>query len=89
MMMARTRLVAGPDGDEVINFTAEEELARDAEEQAWATGAPARAAEEVQKNRRNAYEVEADPLFFEEQAGEVSAGTWTAKRADIKLRFPK
>jgi len=53
-MMARTRLVAGPDGDEVINFTAEEELARDAEELAWADGAPARAAEEVQKNRRNA-----------------------------------
>ena len=88
-MMARTRLVAGPDGDEVINFTAEEELARDAEELAWADGAPARAVEEVQKNRRNAYEVEADPLFFEEQAGEVSAGTWTAKRSEIKLRFPK
>ena len=87
--MARTRLVAGPDGDEVINFTAEEELARDAEEQAWATGAPARAAEEVQRNRRNAYREEADSLFFEEQRGEVSVGTHAAKVAEIKLRFPK
>ena len=51
--------------------------------------ANARAAEEVQKNRRQAYQEEADPLFFEEQRGEVSAGTHAAKVAEIKLRFPK
>ena len=45
--------------------------------------------QEVQSNRRNAYQAEADTLFFEEQAGEVAAGTWAAKRAEIKLRFPK
>ena len=49
----------------------------------------ARAAARVQKNRRSAYRSESDALFFEEQADEVSAGTWTAKRAEIKLRFPK
>lgn len=72
-----------------VPFTELEEAARDAEEAAWASEAPVRAAAEVQRNRRNAYQVEADPLFFEEQAGEVSAGTWMAKRSEIKSRFPK
>jgi uncharacterized membrane protein len=72
-----------------VPFTAEEEAAKDAEEAAWDAGAPARAAEEVQDNRRSAYQAEADHLHFEEQANEVAAGTWTAKRAEIKARFPK
>lgn len=72
-----------------VPFTAEEEAAKDAEEAAWDAGAPARAAEEVQDNRRAAYEAESDTLFFEEQANEVAAGTWAAKRAEIKARFPK
>jgi len=72
-----------------VPFTPEEETARDAEEQVWADGAAARAAEEAQRNRRNAYREEADPLFFEEQRGEVSAGTHAAKVAEIKARFPK
>jgi len=49
----------------------------------------ARAAEEVQNNRRAAYQEEADSIFFEEQAGEVDSGTWAAKRAEIKTRYPK
>jgi len=76
------------DGAQVA-FTPEEEAERDVQEQAWADGAAARAGEEVQRNRRNAYQSEADPLFFEEQRGEVSEGTWTAKVDEIKLRFPK
>ena len=72
-----------------VLFTPEEELARDAEEKAWADGAEARAAEAVQVNRRNAYRTEADHLFFEEQRGEVAAGTWAAKVDEIKARFPK
>jgi nucleoid-associated protein YgaU len=83
--MARHR--ATPDGN--IPLTEAEEAARNAEEQAWADGAAARAAAQVQANRRAAYQAEADPLFFEEQAGEVADGTWAAKRADIKQRFPK
>jgi len=75
--------------DAQVAFTPEEEAARDAEEQAWADGAAARAAEAVQNNRRGAYQAEADTLYFEEQAGEVSAGTWAAKRAEIKSRYPK
>jgi hypothetical protein len=46
-------------------------------------------AEAVQNNRRAAYQAEADTLYFEEQADEVAAGTWAAKRAEIKSRFPK
>ena len=56
-----------------------------AEEANW----EARVAQEGQRSRRKAYRDEADPLFFEEQAGEVSDGTWAAKRAEIKERFPK
>jgi hypothetical protein len=47
------------------------------------------AAAEVQSNRRSAYQSEADALFFEEQRGEVSAGTWGAKVDEIKARYPK
>jgi len=83
--MVRNHMVDG----ELVAFTAAEESARDAEEQAWADGAADRAAEAVQNNRRNAYQKEADTLYFEEQAGEVSAGTWAAKRAEIKERYPK
>ena len=72
-----------------VEFTAEEEIARDAVEATWAAEAPARAAAEVQNNRRGAYQSESDHLYFEEQANEVAAGTWAAKRAEIKARYPK
>jgi len=70
-------------------FTAEEEALRDAEEATWAATAGDRAAAEVQNNRRAAYQAEADPLFFEEQRGEVPEGTHAAKVSEIKARFPK
>jgi hypothetical protein len=72
-----------------VPFTAEEETAKDAEEATWASEAPTRAAKEVQDNRRAAYQTEADHLHFEEARGEVSDGTWAAKVAEIKGRFPK
>ena len=75
--------------NEKVPFTAEEETARDAEEAAWTAEAPTRAAAAVQNNRSNAYQSEADALFFEEQRGEVSAGTWAAKVDEIKARYPK
>ena len=83
--MARNHMIDGVR----VAFTAAEEAARDAEEAAWSAGTAARASEEVQKNRRQAYQAEADALYFEEQADEVSAGTWAAKRAEIKARYPK
>ena len=72
-----------------VPFTPEEELARDAEEKAGADGAEARAAAQVQADRLSAYQAESDHLFFEEQRGEVAAGTWAAKVDEIKARFPK
>jgi len=83
--MARHR--ATPDGN--IPFTAEEEAARDAQEAAQAAKAPARAAAAIQSNRRIAYQNEADHLHMEEARGEVAEGTWAAKVAEIKARFPK
>lgn len=47
---------------------------------------PARIATE---NRRSAYIVEADPLFFKAQRGEATVEEWQAKVAEIKARFPK
>ena len=44
-----------------VQFTAEEEAARDAEEQAWADGAPARALAEL-RNKRNRLLAETDYL---------------------------
>ena len=87
--MARTKVIVGPNGTQIVELTDEENAQRDAEEAVWASEADARAAEAVQQNRRHAYQAEADPLFFEEQAGEVAVGTWAAKRSEIKLRFPK
>ena len=72
-----------------VPFTPEEETARDAEEATWAAEAPARAAEEVQNNRRGAYQSESDHLHLEEERGEVPAGTWLSKVNEIKTRYPK
>ena len=38
--MARTKVVIGPNGQETIAFTAEEETAKDAEEKAWSDAKP-------------------------------------------------
>lgn len=38
--------------------------------------------------RAAAYREESDPLFFQEQRGEVPAGTWLAKVNEIKARWP-
>ena len=54
-----------------------------------AAAAPDKRAQEAITQRRGAYQAEADPLFFEEQRGEVPAGTHAAKVAEIKTRFPK
>ena len=89
-MTVRTKVVAGPDGSqEVVELTAEENATVQAQEEKWIAEAPARALEQVIVQRLDAYQTESDKLFFEEQAGEVATGTWAAKRAEIKARFPK
>lgn len=38
--------------------------------------------------RARAYREESDPVFFQEQRGEVPAGTWIALVEVIRRRFP-
>ena len=49
--MSRTKVIAGPDGSQVVELTAAEETARDAEETAWAAGANDRAFAELRRER--------------------------------------
>jgi hypothetical protein len=49
--MARTKIVAGPNGSQTIELTAAENAARDAEEQAWADGANDRALAQLRNTR--------------------------------------
>jgi hypothetical protein len=50
---------------------------------------PIKAAEQAERNRKAAYIIEADPLFFKAQRGEATMEEWQAKVAEIKARFPK
>ena len=83
--MPRYKNVNGVD----VELTPEEISQIESDEADWAAGADARVAAKVQSDRRNAYKEEADELFFQEQAGEISSGTHAAKRTEIKQRFPK
>jgi hypothetical protein len=62
---------------------------RDAMDAAWAAGATQRALEKAERERRAAYEAEADPLFFKAQRGEVTQQEWLDKVVEIKQRYPK
>ena len=42
---------------------------------------------EAEALRSAAYQSEADPLFFQYQAGEVTKGEWMAKREEIRARY--
>jgi hypothetical protein len=48
----------------------------------------AAALEAAQSNRHAAYTAEADPLFFQWQAGEGTEADWLAKRQEIRDRYP-
>lgn len=87
--MARQKILISRDSTQVVEITAEDEAVWAAQKALRDAAEPARIAEEIQMNRRSAYQEEADTLFFEEQAGEVASGTWAAKRIEIKKRFPK
>ncbi len=43
---------------------------------------------QAEKQRAAAYTVEADPLFFKAQRGEVNMDDWTAKVEEIRQRYP-
>jgi len=44
--------------------------------------------EQIRQQRREAYEDEADPLFFKAQRGESTMEEWLAKVEEIKQRYP-
>lgn len=44
---------------------------------------------QAERNRKSAYQFEADPLFFKAQRNEATMEDWQAKVAEIKARFPK
>lgn len=54
----------------------------------WAVDTEAQKAE-IDVLRCAAYREESDPIFFKEQRGEVDSGTWAAKVAEIKAKYPK
>jgi hypothetical protein len=43
---------------------------------------------EQESLRQSAYATEADPLFFQWQAGEATQEEWLSKREEIRLRYP-
>tara|TARA_R110000772_G_scaffold224559_1_gene335175 strand:- start:27 stop:326 length:300 start_codon:yes stop_codon:yes gene_type:complete len=50
-MAVRTKVIAGPNGSQTVELTAEENAARDIEEQAWADGATARTMDAIRQKR--------------------------------------
>jgi hypothetical protein len=44
--------------------------------------------QKIQGLRREAYQVESDPLFFEYQRGDIDKAVWLDKVQEIKDRFP-
>jgi hypothetical protein len=50
---------------------------------------PIKQAEQAENQRKSAYATESDPLFFKWQAGEATEAEWTAKRDEIRARYPK
>ena len=71
-----------------VQFTAEEEAAKDIEEAAWAADAKDRHNAAMKQSREEAYKIEADGLFFKAQRGEINMQEWQNKVAEIKARFP-
>ena len=44
--------------------------------------------EKIQRLRRDAYQLESDPLFFEYQRGDIEKSVWIDKVKEIKDRYP-
>ena len=77
--MPRNKMVNG----EVVPLTAEEEIARDAEEKAWA--------DEQVELKKTQYQRDRKPLYgtWEEQLDMMYHGTWKDHVAKVKADIPK
>ena len=71
--------------EDIYRDPTDEEIA---EREAYEAGAHDRAVAEVERERMSAYQLEADPLFFQWQAGEGTEEAWKAKRVEIRERYP-
>jgi hypothetical protein len=58
-------------------------------EKQWADVQYKTAVEKNDQARRNAYQTESDPLFFQWQRGEATEQAWKDKVAEIQARYPE
>lgn len=62
---------------------------QEAEQAAYEAAAHQREIDEVTSNRRNAYQLESDPIYFQAQRSDTyTLDDWKAKVAEIDARFP-
>lgn len=59
-----------------------------ADSAAWEAGAYEREYAAVERARQNAYQQEADPIFFQSQRGKKTKQEWLDKVAEIDARLP-
>lgn len=73
---------------EFIEVDLDEHIAAD--RLAWENASYSMACVEVEKLRKSAYQLEADPLFFKYQRDEdgVTKAAWLAKVEEIRERYP-
>jgi len=74
---------------QVIQLTAEEIAQAQAQAEQAAQAEAQWKIDNASQLRQQAYQTEADPLFFKAQRGEATMEEWQAKVAEIKTRFPK
>ena len=72
-------------GEMSIQYLTDDEIAQ---RQADADADVARRLAQYRELRAAAFAIEADPLFFQEQRGELPTGIWRAKVEEIRLRYP-
>jgi len=82
-----TRYHKTPDGN--VPFTAEEEIARDAEEKAWADKAPERELEAILNKRKESYPPATDYLDGIVKGDQAQIDKYVSDCLAVKQRFPK
>ena len=82
-----TRYHKTPDGN--VPFTAEEEIARDAEEKAWADKAPERELEAILNKRKESYPPATDYLDGIVKGDQAQIDKYIADCLAVKDKYPK
>jgi len=82
-----TRYHKTPDGN--VPFTAEEEIARDAEEQAWVDKAPERELEAILNKRKESYPPATDYLDAIVKGDQAQIDKYVSDCLAVKDKYPK